>query len=421
MTRLPTDALAAFIGLDWAEATHDLCLHAAGSETRECSVLEHQPDTLDEWVSTWRARCKGPSMAICLELNTGPLVSALRTSDCLVRLPVNPLTLARSREAFAPSQAQDDPTDAALPRDLLLTPRDQLTPLQPQSPTMRALEPLVEPRRRLVGDHVRLTNRLTRPLNNDCPPARPWFHDQDTTICCDFLTPWPTLKAVPLARRSTLERFCRDQHGRDAAGITQRLHAIKSATPLTTDEGVLTPNALLVQALVAQLRVTLHALEEFDQAMAQRTQRPPDCPVCAALPGAGAVLAPPLLVAFGAHRARSISAAARQTSAGLAPVTERSGHKSWVHWRLQGPTFVRHTCVEWAAESTRPSFWARASDPHQRDKGASPQAAVRALACKWLRILLRCWQHRTPYDASISRKALKRRGSPLLHHLAKLS
>jgi hypothetical protein len=52
---------------------------------------------------------------------------------------------------------------------------------------------------------------------------------------------------------------------------TQRLHAIKSATPLTTDEGSITPNALWVQALVAQLRVTLHAIEAFDKAIAHRT------------------------------------------------------------------------------------------------------------------------------------------------------
>jgi transposase len=168
MTRLPTDEFAAFIGIDWADAKHDICLQAAGSEKREFSVLEHQPDTIDEWVSTLRARFKGHPIAICLELNKGPLVSALRKHDFLVLFPVNPLTLARYREAFAPSQAKDDPTDAELQLELLLTHRDKLKPLQPQSPTMRALEQLVEHRRRLVGDKVRITNRLTSILKNYC-------------------------------------------------------------------------------------------------------------------------------------------------------------------------------------------------------------------------------------------------------------
>jgi hypothetical protein len=173
---------------------------------------------------------------------------------------------------------------------------------------MRALEQLVEHRRRVVGDKVRLTNRLTSTLQYYCPPGLQWFHDQDTTIFCDFLTPWPTRKAVPLARRSPLERFFRDHHVRDADVISQRLDAIKSATPLTPDAGSITPNALLVQAVVAQLRVTLHAIAACDKAIAHRAQSPPDFPLFAALPGAGAVFAPRLLVAFGEQRDRYASA-----------------------------------------------------------------------------------------------------------------
>ena len=105
----------------------------------------------------------------------------------------------------------------------------------------------------------------------------------------------------------------------------------------------------------------------------------------------------------------------------MAPVTERSGTKSWVHWRRQCPQFLRHTCVEWAAESTRHAFWAQVSSQQQRDNGKAHQAAVRALAFTWLRILSRCWQDRTPYNESVSLNALKRRGSSLMQNLAKES
>jgi transposase len=318
-----------------------------------------------------------------------------------VLFPVNPLTLARYREAFAPSHAKDDPTDAELQLDLLLKHRDTLTPLKPQSPAMRALEQLVEHRRRLVGDKVRTTNRLTSTLKDYFPHVLQWFHDKDTAIFCDFLAQWPTLKAAQLARRSTLERFFRAHHVRYADVIDQRIQAIKSATPLTTDEGVIIPNALLVQALITQLRVILQAIADFDHAIAQRAQSHPDCPLFNALPGAGAVFAPRLLVAFGEQRERYASAEELQQYAGIAPVTERSGNKTWVHWRLQCPTFLRQTFVEWAAESIRHSFWARAYYQQQRDKGTSHQAAVRALAFKWIRVVFRCWQNRTPYDESV--------------------
>jgi len=413
------DEFAAFVGLDWADAKHDVCLQAAGSQKREFSVLEHQPDTIDAWVSTLRTRFKGQPIAICLELNKGPIVSALGKYDFLVLFPVNPLTLARYREAFTPSHAKDDPSDAELQLELLLTHRDKLKPLNPQSTAIRALEQLVEHRRRLVGDKVRLTNRLTSALKNYFPHVLQWFDDKDTTIFCDFLTQWPTLKAVQLARRSTLERFFRAHHVRYADVIDQRIQAIKSATPLTTDAGVIAPTALLVQALVSQLRVTLQAIDAFDAAIAQRAQSHPDFPLFNSLPGAGAVLAPRLLAAFGEHRDRYTSADELQKYAGIAPVTERSGNKSWVHWRLQCPTFLRQTFVEWAAESIRHSFWARAYYQQQRNKGTSHQAAVRALAFKWIRILFRCWQNRTPYDESVYLNALERRGSPLIHNLVR--
>jgi hypothetical protein len=38
---------------------------------------------------------------------------------------------------------------------------------------------------------------------------------------------------------------------------------------------------------------------------------------------------------------------------------------------------------------------------------------------QWIRLLSRCWQERTPYDASTSLQALTRRGASLRHPLAK--
>ena len=421
MTHVLHGEFAAFVGIDWADAKHDVCLQAAGSAKREGLTLEHTPEAIEAWVSALRTRFSGQPVAVCLELTKGPLVSALRKYDFLVLFPINPLTLARYREAFTPSRAKDDPTDAALQLELLLTHRDKLQPLQPQSPTMRALDQLVEHRRRVVADKVRITNRLTSTLKNYFPHVLQWFQDKDTHIFCDFLSRWPTLKAAQLARRSTLETFFRDRHVRSADVIIQRIHAIKTATPLTTDEGVIAPHALLVQTLVNQLRVTLEAIETFDNAIAQRAQNHPDFPLFQALPGAGPVFAPRLLVAFGEQRERYASAAELQKYAGIAPVTERSGKKSWVHWRLQCPKFLRQTFVEWAAESIRHSFWARVYYQQQRDKGNAHQAAVRALAFKWIRILFRCWQDRTPYDESVYLNALNSRGSSLIHNLAKES
>jgi len=118
--------------------------------------------------------------------------------------------------------------------------------------------------------------------------------------------------------------------------------------------------------------------------------------------------------ARGEDRERFHSAAEVQRYSGIAPVTERSGNTSWVHWRWACSNFVRQTFVEWAEKTVYHSFWAGAYYRQQRSKGANHHTAVRALAFKWIRILYRCWKSRTPYNESLYLKALQRRGSSLL-------
>jgi hypothetical protein len=175
MTPTSHNTFAAFVGIDWADAQHEGCLQATGAAKREGFQLEHTPEASDAWVTTLRTRLHGQPVAICLELNNGPLVFALRKYDFLVLFPINPLPLARYRAAFTPSRAKDGPSDAALQRELLLTHRDKLPPLHPQSPPMHALAQLVAHRRRVVGAKVRITNRLTRTLKNYFPQVLQWW------------------------------------------------------------------------------------------------------------------------------------------------------------------------------------------------------------------------------------------------------
>ena len=409
---------AAFIGLDWADTKHDLCMQIRHSEEREFSVLPHRADAIEAWARSLRQRFAGQPVALCLEIAKGPLVYALQKYDFLVLFPVNPTTMAKYRQAFTPSGAKADPSDAELALELLLRYRAKLKALQPQSAPMRALLRLIEQRRRLVGDKSRISNRLTDALKQYFPAVLDWFADKDTLLFCDFLFRWPTLKQLKAARKTTLQAFFYEHHVRSQACIEERLRAIKAATALTDDVAVIEPNRLLVLALVEQLRVTLRAIERFDAEIARVSETLPDYALFRALPAAGAALAPRLLAAFGEQRERYASAAEIQKYAGIAPVTESSGKKRWVHWRLQCPTFLRQTFVEWAGATIAHSFWAAAYYRQQRAQGCSHQAVVRALAFKWIRILYRCWQTRTPYDEATYLNALRRRGSLLLASIA---
>ncbi len=417
MHHLTGGQYAAFIGIDWADAKHDICLQAAGSEQREFNRISHRVDQIEQWAQALHERFGG-AIAVALELSKGPIVYALQKYDFFVIFPVNPSTLAKYREAFKPSRAKDDPTDAELALDLLLRHPDRFKPLKPQSVEMRTLVSLVEQRRRLVNDKIRITNRLRNTLKQYYPQTLEWFDHIDTPLFCDFIARWPTLTQVKRARKTTLETFFHEHNMRFAHVLATRLKSIKAATPLTLDKAVITPNRLQTLVLVDLLRVTLAAIKRFDDEIAELAPKHADYSLFNSLPGAGPSLAPRLLVAFGEQRERFKNAAELQKYAGIAPVTERSGKKSWVHWRWQCPTFLRQTFVEWAAQTINKSFWAGAYYRQQREKGCSYQAALRALAFKWIRILYRCWQTRIPYNESAYLKALARRGSPLLKQFA---
>lgn len=406
----------AFVGIDWADTKHDICLQVRGSEEQESACIAHRVDAIEAWARGLHERLGGP-IAIALELSRGPIVYALRKYDFLVLFPISPVMLAKYRKAFHPSGAKDDPSDAALILDLLVRHPERIKRIQPMSEPMRELLYLVEYRRKLVSDKVRYSNRLTTALKHYYPQALEWITTHDSRLFCDFLDRWPTLLNAKRARRSSLERFFRDHRSRRAGLMEARVASIKSAKPLTLDQAVIRAYSLRVQVLAGQLRVTLDAIERYDKEIAQLAAQHPDYELFDALPGAGAALAPRLLVAFGDQRERFGSAEDVQMFVGVAPVTERSGKQCWVHWRTQCPTFLRQTFVEWARCSISRSYWAGAYYRQQRERGQSHQAALRALAFKWIRILYRCWQSRTPYDESAYLNALRLKGSPLLKHL----
>ena len=413
MDALNSSSFTAFVGIDWADTKHDVCIQGAGCEHREFDIIAHKVERIDEWVQSLHRRFGGP-IAVAVELSKGPIVYALQKYDFLVIFPVNPSTLAKYREAFQPSRAKDDPTDAELAVDLILRHPERFKSLQPQSVEMRMLASLVEKRRNLVDDKIRITNRLRVALKQYYPQILEWFDHIDTRLFCDFLTRWPTLIQARRARRNTLKTFF-DQHNmRFEHLLEERLVAIKSASPLTLDDAVIVPHRLQALILVEQLRVMLDAIKRFDEEIERVAKQHADYALFSSLPGAGPNLAPRLLVAFGEQRERYKTAADLQKYSGVAPVTERSGKKHWVHWRWQCPTFLRQTFVEWAAQTINKSFWAGQYYRQQRAKGCTYQAAVRALAFKWIRIVFRCWQSRTPYNESAYLKALERRGSPLL-------
>ena len=413
MASATTALFTAYIGIDWADRKHDFCLQAAGSTAVEFGVIEHKPEAIEKWAQSLHERFGGP-IAICLETTKGPLVYALQRYEFLVLFPVHAATLAGYRRAFVPSGAKDDPSDAHAALDLLRRHPERLQPLKPQSPAMRMLASLVEERRQLINSITRTSNRLVSTLKLYYPQALDWFEHRNTKMFCDFLDRWPTLAHVRRARVTTLESFFHEHNCRRSHVVTARIESIRSARPLTEDQAVIRPAQMVVETLVAQLRVLIKASERYDEEIDAISRTLPDYWLFASFPGAGQIQAPRLAVAFGEDRDRFASASEVQRYAGIAPVVERSGNRCWVHWRIACSTFLRQTFVEWAGSTISRSSWAGAFYWQQRKKGCSHGVAVRALAFKWIRILYKAWKTRKPYDETIYLDALKKHASPLV-------
>jgi transposase len=403
----------AFVGIDWADKKHVWCLQAAGSRQRETGELQHNPEAVEAWVGQLCQRFSNRPIAVAVEQSRGALVFMLSKYEPLHLFPVPSTMAANMREALYPSGAKDDPRDADLLLDLLLQHRNRLRRLSPDTEATRRVQNLVEERRKLVDEKTAQTNRLTSHLKIYFPQILDWFEHLDSMLVCALLERWPTLEELQKVPPPKLRTFFRKHHCRDQELIERRIIAMRQAIPAIRDRAVIEAKRTVVKVIVQVIRSLVEGIADLDEKIEEAAAAHPDFFIFDSLPGAGAVMAPRLLAAFGSQRERFANAAEVQSYSGIAPVTERSGKKKWIHFRWACPKFLRQSFHEWASHSMMYSAWARSYYQQQRSKGQDHQAAVRALAFKWIRIAFRCWKDKVAYDESKYLAALARRGSPL--------
>ena len=405
---------AALAAIDWADKKNFWRLLPAGSRQSEAGELDNTPEAVEVWAANLQQRFGGRPIAVILEQTRGTLVYMRSKYPHLVLFPVHPTTAARYRETFAPSGAKSDPSDTDSLLDLLLRHRERLRPLRPDTVETRLLHFLVEERRQTVDEKTRANLRLTDCLKLYFPQILRWFDDVTSPLVGDLLQRWPTLEQLQRAHPGTLRRFFHEHNCRSEERNAERIAAIQQATSATQDQAVREACVLIAHSLVAMLATLRAQIDVFDKRIAELVADHPDGALFRSLPGAGDVLVPRMIVAFGTQRDRYQSAYEMQCYSGIAPVTEASGNSQWVHFRFICPKFLRQTFHEFAGCSIQQSEWARAYYDHQRhDKNKSHHVAVRSLAFKWLRIIYRCWKDGKPYDEAIYIQSLRRRGSLL--------
>jgi hypothetical protein len=292
---------------------------------------------------------------------------------------------------------------------------DKLRLWQREDEQTRRLEVLVQMRRDWVDRRTQCLNQLTGVLKSYYPQALELSGgDLSAPIALDLLERWPDLIALKAARPATVRAFYHQHNVRRPEVVVQRLEWIAKTVALTTDEVVVSLAMRHLKLQLGLIKTFNKNIAELDKAIASVFKEHPEAQLYRELPGAGAAMAPRLLVAFGTDRSRYPCASNLQKYAGVAPVREKSGRQIWTHWRWLSPKFLRQTFVEWAGLTVIWCPWAKHYYKLMKARGKKHHVILRSLAFKWIRILWKCWQLRVPYDEATYLKALEKRKSPNL-------
>lgn len=405
------------IGIDWADCKHDAwIIDPHGS--RDHQTIEHDPAVIAEWVESLHQRFPGHRLLIALEQSRGPLIAALAGHSELELYPINPSQLASYRAALYPSGRKNDLIDAELLASFLESHRDVMRPWRPDSVETRQIAALTELRRKLVDERKRLVSKLRSTLKWYFPLVlKLTRRELHNGLILELLNRWPTLEKLRRAHPRTLRQFFAQHCVNDEDRQTKLIETIRAAVPLTKDEAIVETNARYVQVLARQIGELNAGIDDFDKQLQELVAQHPDAPLFRACPGAGDALVPRLIAAFGSDRDRLRSAEDLQCYSGIAPLTKESGNSKFVRKRIACPKFLRQTFHEFADHARKWSTWSRAFYEMKRSAGMKHQAAVRALAYKWIRILYRCWKTQTPYSEATHLAHLKQKGSPVVAFL----
>jgi transposase len=411
---------AAFVGIDWADEEHAVCLLEPGREAAaQHARLPQQAGAIADWAQGLAERYGGRPVAVCLEMSRGALIYALMKYPQLVLFPLNPKQLAKYRQALSPGGAKDDPGDAELLASFLARHHQRLRAWRPDDALTRSLRLLCEARRSAVDDRTALGNRLLQHLKEAYPLALSLVgkHVYNAALL-SLLARFPSERELRRGAPRVVTKYLPKR--RRAAGdddVDARIAAWRASPTLVVDEAVLQHSRLAVKHLVAQLKQLNAMIAEYDEEIAKLMTQHPDAQLFASFSGAGPALTPRLVAAFGSDRSRYASADELQQLSGVAPITVQSGKSRQVRMRRACPRFLRQTFHEFARCSLKTSRWAKAYYELLRAKGHKFHSAVRALAYKWIRILFRCWQTRKHYDEDRYLKSLRLQNSPLLKFL----
>jgi len=405
------------VGIDWAEEFHLVALGRPGEGVFDVARVEHDPRSLDTLIARIAQLEPDPAeVRVVLETSYGMLVERLLDAGYAV-VPVNPDLVARRR---GPAKKKDDAEDARIACLLALDRFERLRPLVPHGEAAAELRAIGRDDERASRDERRLLNRLRADLIATFPAALIIAGDDiGAPTFLRMLERWPTANALAAASPDELIVFARaGRHGWPDR-FADRIHAALAADNFVARDWLVRAKTDTIRLLASQLLALGTQRRAWERRMGElllgaprtgRAKRPKDGDRGPAVPGGEIYLSfPGLGDRLAARVAGEIGDIANfdtpnglQCYAGKAPVTRRSGKSELVVAnRLACNGHLRDACQQWAFCSLRGSGWARQFYDTHRTRGKGHQAALRALANRWLEVLWHCLTRRVAYNEAV--------------------
>ncbi len=392
-----------FVGVDWAEAHHDV--HVADEEGKRLAKarLPEGVDGIARLHELVGAHAADPAeVVIGIETDRGLFVTALVAAGYQL-YAVNPMSTSRYRDRHSTSGAKSDAGDAQVLADMVRTDRHHHRLVAGDSEGVEAVKVLARAHQSMVWSRGRQTNLLRSTLREFYPAALVAFEDLASADALEVLrvAPTPTLGAgLSLSKiASALRRGGRQRR------IDQRAAQIQAALrseQLQAPAVVATAMGASVAASVAVIAEMVTQIDRLAEELASGFEQHPDAEVVRSLPGLGTILGARVLGEFGDAPNRYASAKSRKNYGGTSPITRASGTKKTVLARHVRNRRLADAIYQWAFASLSASPGARAYYDSRRAGGEGHHQALRALGNRLVGILHGCLEHHTTYNETIA-------------------
>ena len=388
-----------FVGDDWAESHHDVCLMSDSGEPIGYWKLPEGVEGLSKFHELVSEHVSDPlEVVIGIEVDRGLWVDALVAGGYQV-YGVNPLAVSRYRERHHLSGAKSDRADAKLLADMVRTDRQNHRQVAGDSDLGQAIKVLARAHQNLIWERQRHLNGLRSSLRGYYPAAVELVKTVPPRDAVAVLGYAPTpdtgrsltktqikavLKKGGRQRRidpttDTIQQLLRADHLDGSPVVAEALGATTVAT------------VTIIATINTQITVLATAMETS-------FRKHPDADIYLSIPGIGDVLGARVLGEFGDDPKRYADGKSRRNYAGTSPITRQSGTHKTVMTRYRRNRRLYAAIDHCAFTATRTSNGAKALYDQRKARGDGHHQALRVVGNRLVGILHGCLKNGTLYN-----------------------